>query len=81
MNIVLLHLNLQEAFALLLSIGQSDKLRMLPLTQPATQAATKIESIIPNHIRQFCYPVLKNTSIKMASQARHDKKQNTFSPR
>jgi predicted DNA-binding transcriptional regulator YafY len=38
----------------------------------------EIESILPLYIRQQCHDVLKNTSIKMAAQARHDKKEDTF---
>ena len=73
-----LHLNLQEALALLLSVGHTNKGNILPLTQPADQAAIKIESILPHYIRQQCQDVLKNTTVKMAAQARHDKKEDTF---
>jgi len=68
------HLNLQEALALLLSTGYKDKNNFLPLTQ----AIIKIENTLPLHIRRLCYQVLKNTSVKMTPQVRHDKKENTF---
>jgi len=66
-----LNFTLPEAMALLL-VGQLAGDRGgLPLQYQARNAALKIESMLPAHIRRQCGAALKNTSSRFAAKASH----------
>ena len=67
-----LNLKLSEALALLLVARHTAAPGGLPLQQQAQEAAMKIESALPAHIRQQCSPVLTGTSVQLGPGARHD---------
>lgn len=74
-----LNLKLPEALALLLVAQQGGSAGALPLQKEARDAAMKIESVLPAHIRQECGSVLRSTSVSTPARARHEALEQTFS--
>ncbi len=66
-----LNLKLSEALSLLLVARLAGSSEGLPLQRQAGQAAFKIESVLPTHIRQHCGLVLNAVSARFAPQAQH----------
>jgi len=72
-NVLLPPLNftLPEAMALMLVAQLAGNEGGLPLQHQSRNAAMKIESMLPAHIRQQCGTAIKTSSSRFAAQARH----------
>lgn len=66
-----LNLKLSEALSLLLVARLAGGDEGLPLQRQAGQAAFKIESVLPSHIRRHCGMVLNSMSARFAARAQH----------
>ena len=73
-----LDLTVSEALALLLVAQNNGRIQGLPLQQKARQAAIKIESALPTHIREHCGQTLRATSVRLSPLAKHDQLEKTF---
>ena len=72
------NLTLGEALAVMLAAHFTADKGGLPLLQQAQDAALKIESMLPSHIRQHCGSIMKSTSVRSAAPARHDQLNQTL---
>ncbi|MBN1436259.1 MAG: WYL domain-containing protein [Sedimentisphaerales bacterium] len=73
-----LNLTLSEAMALLIVAQYAGDALGLPLQQQARQAALKVESTLPSHLRDKCGLALKHTSVQLTPRADHPKLDQTF---
>jgi len=67
-----LNLQLSEALALLLAAQSAGGRHGLPLLQAAQDAALKIESALPAHVRQYCGSLLRHVTLRQTPHARHE---------
>jgi predicted DNA-binding transcriptional regulator YafY len=69
----------QEALGLLLLVHKARENVHFPLKDSALKAAIKIETNLPNKIKQFCNAALRHISIKPSNQERCDSLDQIFS--
>lgn len=73
-----LNLKINEALALLLVARHAGTTGGLPLQSAAQEAALKLASVLPSHIRQHCGSVLQATTARFAAGARHEQLDQTM---
>lgn len=73
-----LNLTLPEALALLVSARRTLHSSVLPLASSASKAAMKLESVLPQPVRQHLGEVLDKITIRPTPSARHDGLEGMF---
>ena len=74
-----MNLKLTEAMSLLLLAQQVANKSGLPLLGAAQEAAMKIESALPAHIKQHCGSILEKITARFSAKARHEQLDETLS--
>ena len=73
-----LNLKLHEAIALLLLAHEGGASKGLGVSIPARDAAMKIESLLPGHIKRYCSELLRNMSIRFGPHTPHSSRDEVF---
>jgi len=74
-----MNLTLAEALSLLMMTKHESQLEGNPLRKHTQQAAMKIQSALPLHIRRYCGTVMKVTTARFAARAKHEQADEVFS--
>lgn len=73
-----LNLTLPETLALLLVAQHDRNSQTLPLQRQAYQAALKIQSALPSHLREHCCNTLRTVSVRPGARVPHDRLEESF---